>query len=546
MANPLDLQTFKPLEGDSGRTRTFVFRPLAKGKNLSISPHRYQSLPVALSLDLVGFTADNSYVADRLLRETRLEEMVAYWKREHAEIENKSNGAPLVRSSPHRNTSPTRATTSKPLVIEDSLNDPSTCPPKAILESARPVDNSIIPASAKSNAKKTPRSPPTTCNCPLKHRKAPRRVPSSKDGENGGVDGTHLKLKRLPRAKRAQDDDEPPDPEPSEKSQETLAVECSQCTQLKAPPRGKKIAFRKSRGRFMYVPQSAPGDDDAEDTARNDRSQQMDEVDEEIVPQSVKMADPAPSKHAIRRATETPAPEDRPVFRLATKEPEKRPEDVQIERSFAPADVPIPGATATNASVTNQVSGQEPQTVEEAPFTEQPIIPHDGAAPSEMVVDNAPVIEAVREDSRAAAEVIATNHSTASSEQPVPSEEASRDTSASDAIVPNSSAASQVATGTESKKRSSPAPVEERPAKQQRIDVDLTGDDDLVHVKSEVFEDREQSAAKGMSKVEEEAELEADLEDIRLQRIDIRLAREAAEKSRNLRRLRESRSGAAA
>ncbi|CAK3977611.1 Hypothetical predicted protein [Lecanosticta acicola] len=90
-------------------------------------------------------------------------------------------------------------------------------------------------------------------------------------------------------------------------------------------------------------------------------------------------------------------------------------------------------------------------------------------------------------------------------------------------------------------KRPAEEPVEDRPAKHQRIDIDLTGDD-VAMVKTE---HKAEGKGKNMLKTQEindKEELEARLQDIRMRKEELQLKREEAEVQRQLREL-EKRAG---
>lgn len=95
-----------------------------------------------------------------------------------------------------------------------------------------------------------------------------------------------------------------------------------------------------------------------------------------------------------------------------------------------------------------------------------------------------------------------------------------------------------LAESTASRKRTSEPPADVRPAKQQRIDIDLTIEDEPVFVKSEESqEDSQITEVLDTADTEDREELQAQLLDLKMQREELHLRRKEAEVERKLREL---------
>lgn len=300
----------------------------------------------------------------------------------------------------------------------------------------------------------------------------------------------------------------------------------------------------------MYVPQSAADDDEIEEEAQISPTQHINEDDEEPLLQHhlkrLEVAGSVRSGSAARGHLEIAASTESIVSLKAAEKPETA---VEVPRR-APGDT-LPAKTTHEVPTTDTIALA--QVVRDSPELSPEVRAAEKTTTSPEIAEKEESSPAVANNGKvsdvpgAAMELSTTQQilipqETAQSSQGTNSASPSRD-----AAAPLPPAALSVPEGTESRKRTIEPTNEGRPSKLQRIDVDLTvnEDDDMVLVKTEKLEDQDQKFLKNRNGVKSIAELEEDLEDILLQQTEVDLKRRAAKLRREMRKLNESDSRAA-
>lgn len=465
------------------------------------------------------------------------------WEKEQAELKITASADQIANLSPPTNAPEATDAPSEPSRTGNLLRAHIAPLQEDTSEPTKPGSNLSTPIRANKVARQTRTRKPVICNCPLKHDVSPKRAPSSKGTNINKALGSVVAPQKTAKAKQTLENEKTPELQPSATSKETVAVACAQCTQLKRAPRGKKIAFRKDRGRFMYVPQNAPGDDEVEYTAQGGPSQQIDQDDEEPLPQLDHTGTKTVENSEVVHGTSgTTTHDDHVMQQEATGEPQTTLETVENERDLASAVPQTPETTVIDAARMPPIVNQGPQTTVEAPTIEQAVAQEDNETSSTMIAPEHRTSPQKADNATGIVEKASSTEATSKPRDEIALSDAmSGMMSAQDTMVSNPSPTMQLPTSTESKKRSATPAVEERPTKQQRIDVDLTNDDDedLILVKTETMDIDNKDTTKRATGTEEQHELEARLRKVVMQRKELKLQYEETELRQKLESLKQ-------
>ena len=266
---------------------------------------------------------------------------------------------------------------------------------------------------------------------------------------------------------------------------ESSAKTCTKCKQLKKPPRGKKIAWRERRNKWMYVHKDAP-----------DEERPAEEQDDD---------EPLPGGGSERKT----------VAAITVETTEPAITNQHHRQPYSADDTHIANIGDDTVSVeTNAIDGNH-ATV--AASSEKP------PSGNGEILDQREVLSATQENTEATksiqlrGEAEATNGTTQEEEThaegPVITEasflNAETQPQQDEPLVPGGAEV-------ESRKRQNESENETPAAKKARIDIDLTGEDDdnLVHIKSEIIDATERRA----SAREDVEDVKHDLEELQLQR----------------------------
>ena len=266
---------------------------------------------------------------------------------------------------------------------------------------------------------------------------------------------------------------------------ESSAKTCTKCKQLKKPPRGKKIAWRERRNKWMYVHKDAP-----------DEERPAEEQDDD---------EPLPGGGSERKT----------VAAITVETTEPAITNQHNRQPYSADDTHIANIGDDTVPVeTNAIDGNH-ATV--AASSEKP------PSGNGEILDQREVLSATQENTEATksiqlrGEAEATNGTTQEEEThaegPVITEasllNAETQPQQDEPLVPGGAEV-------ESRKRQNESENETPAAKKARIDIDLTGegDDNLVHIKSEIIDATERRA----SAREDVEDVKHDLEELQLQR----------------------------
>lgn len=236
-------------------------------------------------------------------------------------------------------------------------------------------------------------------------------------------------------------------------SNESAAQTCTQCRKLKKAPRGKKIAWRKRTGKWMYVHKNAP--DESGPLVEGE-----DEDDDEPLP--TPKAEPAGSQAAVQESTQR----DGNLPDLINTDINHAHE---FDNGMAPAEPEVTDAVPAISIVTSTEGAQDQQQkLGSGPDDAQ------SAKQNEAGKDNESSTLFVEEENHPTQDTAAAEPATTSSNLP--------------ATPPDTPSAPSV--DGKSKKRANESGSEAPVSKKARVDIDLTidDDDDPVVVKAEMTE----------------------------------------------------------
>lgn len=495
----------------------------------------------ALGPDFSGFTEDATFEAFQLHRETLRKEIRARWETEQAERQTQSSSIENLGVSPlMAHASEPRSVWLASLTADIPPLAPIISSPLADMESKQLEDDSQLAQPLPAAVKARKRRQPATCSCPDEHCPS-GPVPKLK------TRAIHLSpvIAKRPTGsshpRQIQENRQAPKSEQTKGAEEITIKACNQCKRIKPAPRGKKIAYRKARGSFMYVPQSAPDDDDVEDQEQRDLSYGIDRDDDEpLLSQSrdkLQMAEMTQTASATHGGLKLAVLDEDTVPTGAGDQSGR-----VTEAASAGGDVITPFLRTSELAASNTTD--ESQTSGEAIETEiQTTTPMQISTPQKdtEAATTKPNSGSIGE-SQAALDVSASKNYVAPPEQFAATEEATRDVPDDLPKIDGPINAFPVAGGTGSKKRSSEAAAEQRSTKKRQIHVDLTidEDDDMIAVKREMVGDQSRDLPKVSNGSRRKADLEARLEDNRLQQTEVRLKREAAEMLWQLKQITEA------
>lgn len=495
------------------------------------------STPALSPADSQGFVEDTEFAALRLSRFKKRKELCEEWEREQAAATSGPKDDQLVSFSTVLDE---HSALPHPEVSEDPPSGSTTSARILGPSSKRPSDDAS--KSVRPAIKRGTPSKPVICACPLEHHIAPKRVQRSGGISKDSSTESAATAEVSSSAPRVRKNTETPDSEPDKKPQETVAIACTQCTQIKPAPRGKKIAFRQARGRFMYVPQDAPDDDEIEITAEGSQDPQFDEDDEEQLfhpdSEAKKLVSNSLAPLVTTTSADVPQPNENGVPLEVNREPQMSLTVLESEHRLEPIVEQAPASTVAEASDLDQAASNVSQLTPSPPSTEETVAQQHGLPSSSPVPNNDIVSQQAGASSGAVIDMKGLEEGSSQREQIVAPEQTSGDTPAHDLAASDPPATPQPSIGEISRKRSPTAHAEERPAKRQQVDVDLTigEDDDLILVKKEMLESHERPSSSLKADLEED-ELEARLKKVVVQQKQLELQLEEAELREKLKQL---------
>ena len=339
---------------------------------------------------------------------------------------------------------------------------------------------------------KTTRICPPMCDCPAATRsqtrtkiKASTTQPRSRPREPGPGTGASDESNDSSQESAGENTSAAVDDITSDRAAESSANTCSKCEKLKKAPRGKKIAWRERRNKWMYVHKDAP-----------DEEGPAEEQDDD---------EPLPRGESERKAaTATTVETTEPPIANEQHQQLYNADSTHIA-NIGDDTVPVETDALDAGHATVARSSEE------------------GASGTKEISDQQEVSSAAQENVEATksmplgGEAEATNGITQEQEThaegPVITEasflNAETQPQQDEPLVPGGAEV-------ESRKRQNESENETPAAKKARIDIDLTGDDDdnLVQIKSENIDGTERRA----SAREDVENAEHDLEELQLQR----------------------------
>ncbi|CAK1360890.1 unnamed protein product [Cercospora beticola] len=241
--------SFAPLSGEMGAAYVFRFTPQSRvtyGRTVQNCP-----LPLArpVSSRSIAFVADSGFRAD-------VDRAVAFRKR----AREKARTTDQTISSPDTGV----------LVSSEAA---SALRGDALLDGTAEGASTSTCSLSNEAVESRPSTSIQICTCPKVHRASTKRPKTDKLVRQYG--------EKVPASMRETPDDLAQDESLSpagnhvptsttarqeDDAVETAAGQCMSCKRFKAPPSGKKITYRRARGRYMCVPRNAHDEAGPEDT----------------------------------------------------------------------------------------------------------------------------------------------------------------------------------------------------------------------------------------------------------------------------------------
>lgn len=204
------------------------------------------------------------------------------------------------------------------------------------------------------------RKTPATCNCPKETHSNPspsKRGHSTMKAQIRNHWRQRCKASRKGDSNSDTDIDEQPDARgpatDTRPAEDTVARTCSRCRNFKKPPKGKKLAWRERKARWMYVSEHAPDEDSSaqsgvlpsQDVQFPASGQDRDDEEDGIKTSSVKRPSPTSTECAFDAAgsqvAESPAGEA-----VVDVEPTS-----DVESRHSNADSPTDAPTSVAAAI---------------------------------------------------------------------------------------------------------------------------------------------------------------------------------------------------
>ncbi|GIZ36602.1 hypothetical protein CKM354_000007200 [Cercospora kikuchii] len=347
--------SFAPLSGEMGAAYVFRFTPQSRvtyGKTVQKC-----RLPLArpVSTRTLAFAADPGFRAD-------VNRAAAFRKR----VKEKGG------------------TTDQTILSSDSGALVSS-EAASTLRCDAPSDGTVqgVSSSTSLPSDKAAESRPSTsiqiCSCPKVHRTSTKQVKTNKFiPQYGGKASTSM---REWPDDLAQDESPSPagDTPPTHLTArhdgdalETAAKQCTSCKKFKAPPSGKKITYRRSRGRYMCVPRNAPNEVGPADTVLRRTVSETDSPARPTSEPDLPLADGIDADAASVAAPSSTSEEHEisqsEITQVVSEEPAAQPPN-----SSTPVTAKTPGSQADETSLDEpSITSTNPITVVGTEATKQP------------------------------------------------------------------------------------------------------------------------------------------------------------------------------
>ncbi|KAM3423943.1 hypothetical protein BST61_g1337 [Cercospora zeina] len=267
------VRSFVPLPGKMGDAYIFQFTPQTPARYHTMSQRCLAQLPMSVSTEIPGYTADPDFGSD--------------WTAARALSKRiREEGKPVGPRTPVGNamSDAAKASAASVPLPEVNLNDDRQG------ASVSGYLQLFVPAGAEPGVAS---SSPKICTCPKLHQARPGR--SSTDAsfstaEEDVPNRNRRKSNAMPRSSPASLIEEIGLPETAVKrrggSEETIAKQCTSCKNFKAPPVGKKITYRRAKGKYMCVPRNARDEAGPENTVAVSRMSTVHASERQIVEQN--------------------------------------------------------------------------------------------------------------------------------------------------------------------------------------------------------------------------------------------------------------------